>query len=301
MHERSAGRGGLRAARLTSGPRLRRGAEGAVPAGGQARAARTRAGGDRASEPRRPPEAGSGARPWRPAAAGCRVPVPLEWAGPRSRRRRARAPRRCGRGRPDAWARAACSGPREPGAHARGSGARGPVPRERATVWGDAGAGATLMARRRVVPGRSQGLRPGYGARREPGRARGSQRGPGTRCRCRSNKHGPGPGPLPGRRGRRGRGRGTPTHGAARSTQGVVRRGRRKAWCGAVVAKRGRGRRGRRAHACYFFVLPDPESSLDSTAMNASCGTSTLPTIFIRFLPSFCFSSSFRLREMSPP
>ena len=38
-----------------------------------------------------------------------------------------------------------------------------------------------------------------------------------------------------------------------------------------------------------------------STARNASCGTSTAPTCFIRFLPFFCFSSSLRLREMSPP
>ena len=38
-----------------------------------------------------------------------------------------------------------------------------------------------------------------------------------------------------------------------------------------------------------------------STARNASCGTSTLPTCFIRFLPFFCFSSSLRLRVMSPP
>jgi hypothetical protein len=38
-----------------------------------------------------------------------------------------------------------------------------------------------------------------------------------------------------------------------------------------------------------------------STARNASCGTSTPPTCFIRFFPFFCFSSSFRLREMSPP
>ena len=38
-----------------------------------------------------------------------------------------------------------------------------------------------------------------------------------------------------------------------------------------------------------------------STARKASCGTSTAPTCFIRFFPAFCFSSSFRLREMSPP
>src|SRR5262245_45294655 len=33
-----------------------------------------------------------------------------------------------------------------------------------------------------------------------------------------------------------------------------------------------------------------------STARKASCGISTLPTRFMRFLPSFCFSSSLRLR-----
>jgi len=37
------------------------------------------------------------------------------------------------------------------------------------------------------------------------------------------------------------------------------------------------------------------------TARKASCGISTRPTFFIRFLPSFCFSSSLRLRVMSPP
>lgn len=36
-------------------------------------------------------------------------------------------------------------------------------------------------------------------------------------------------------------------------------------------------------------------------ARNASCGILTRPTCFIRFLPSFCFSSSFRLRVTSPP
>src|SRR5690242_14864981 len=38
-----------------------------------------------------------------------------------------------------------------------------------------------------------------------------------------------------------------------------------------------------------------------SRARNASWGISTLPTCFIRFLPSFCFSSSLRFRVMSPP
>ena len=47
-----------------------------------------------------------------------------------------------------------------------------------------------------------------------------------------------------------------------------------------------------------YFAVSWP---VDSAAMNASCGTSTRPTIFMRFLPSFCFSSSLRLRVMSPP
>jgi hypothetical protein len=51
----------------------------------------------------------------------------------------------------------------------------------------------------------------------------------------------------------------------------------------------------------YFFFSDGPSESVESAAMKASWGTSTRPTIFIRFLPSFCFSSSFRLREMSPP
>ena len=52
--------------------------------------------------------------------------------------------------------------------------------------------------------------------------------------------------------------------------------------------------------AGYFLVF-SAGSDVDSAAMNASWGTSTRPTIFIRFLPSFCFSSSLRLRVMSPP
>jgi hypothetical protein len=61
----------------------------------------------------------------------------------------------------------------------------------------------------------------------------------------------------------------------------------------AAGAKPGETRRG--AHR-----LP-PSWPMFSTARNASCGTSTDPTCFIRFLPAFCFSSSFRFRVMSPP
>ena len=50
-----------------------------------------------------------------------------------------------------------------------------------------------------------------------------------------------------------------------------------------------------------YFLVFSPGADVDNAAMKASCGTSTRPTIFIRFLPSFCFSSSLRFRVMSPP
>jgi hypothetical protein len=43
------------------------------------------------------------------------------------------------------------------------------------------------------------------------------------------------------------------------------------------------------------------QSSRRSAEMNASWGISTRPIDFMRFLPSFCFSSSLRFRVMSPP
>ena len=42
-------------------------------------------------------------------------------------------------------------------------------------------------------------------------------------------------------------------------------------------------------------------SPSSNTAKNASWGTSIRPTCFMRRLPAFCFSSSLRLRLMSPP
>jgi hypothetical protein len=48
-----------------------------------------------------------------------------------------------------------------------------------------------------------------------------------------------------------------------------------------------------------FYSSSSPETF--RTARNASCGMSTWPTRFMRRLPSFCFSRSLRLREMSPP
>ena len=47
-----------------------------------------------------------------------------------------------------------------------------------------------------------------------------------------------------------------------------------------------------------FIYLP---SSSLRTSVNASCGTVTVPNWRILFLPAFCFSSSFFLRDTSPP
>ena len=46
---------------------------------------------------------------------------------------------------------------------------------------------------------------------------------------------------------------------------------------------------------------PTHQSSSLRAEMKTSPGTSTRPIDFIFFLPSFCFSSSLRLRVMSPP
>ncbi len=59
-----------------------------------------------------------------------------------------------------------------------------------------------------------------------------------------------------------------------------------------------------RLRADFVPIVLDPahrSASRFRTARKASCGTSTPPTCFMRFLPFFCFSSSLRLRLMSPP
>ena len=48
-------------------------------------------------------------------------------------------------------------------------------------------------------------------------------------------------------------------------------------------------------------LSPPYSSSSFNTAINASVGICTLPRERIFFLPSFCFSSSFFFRVMSPP
>ena len=56
------------------------------------------------------------------------------------------------------------------------------------------------------------------------------------------------------------------------------------------------------ASVCGLNMGSQPQlSSIFSASMNASCGISTDPNSRIFFLPFFCFSSSLRLREMSPP
>lgn len=57
----------------------------------------------------------------------------------------------------------------------------------------------------------------------------------------------------------------------------------------------------RRLRHFFFASFAMSPASEESAAMKASCGTSTEPMLFMRFLPSFCFSRSLRLREMSPP
>lgn len=63
------------------------------------------------------------------------------------------------------------------------------------------------------------------------------------------------------------------------------------------VTKNTEGQEFGTAFAGQFWL----SSPTRKTARKASCGMSTLPIRFMRFLPSFCFSSSLRLREMSPP
>jgi len=51
----------------------------------------------------------------------------------------------------------------------------------------------------------------------------------------------------------------------------------------------------------FAWRQPASQSPIFSASMNAACGISTLPNWRMRFLPSFCLSSSLRLRVTSPP
>ena len=79
--------------------------------------------------------------------------------------------------------------------------------------------------------------------------------------------------------------------------------------CGAGRRKNTKRDTERKGALCLFCCMyrgaavRQEDQSLSSlrTAMNASVGTCTVPRFRIFFLPSFCFSSSFFLRVMSPP
>ena len=62
-----------------------------------------------------------------------------------------------------------------------------------------------------------------------------------------------------------------------------------------------RGRELSRRGVAPGLVIRWNHSSSLRIAMKACCGISTLPSCFMRFLPSFCFSRSFLFLEMSPP
>ena len=135
------------------------------------------------------------------------------------------------------------------------------------------GTGATKRSSRRSrVPavGR-RGARPAV--RRWPGAGR-DRRGPPAPSRTRSSR--------------------SARRRTARGCRGGAGRGRRPP--PPPRAGRRGGARRRRAHDRSL-----PSASSSSTARKASWGTSTVPICFMRFLPSFCFSRSLRLRLMSPP
>src|SRR6266699_5537155 len=95
---------------------------------------------------------------------------------------------------------------------------------------------------------------------------------------------------APGRGGRELVGERIPSHQIHGERRRPGRLGRRNGRCNQAQTSY---RRDDRAHETPYSTW--------STARNASCGISTVPTCFIRFLPSFCFSSTLRFRVISPP
>ena len=88
---------------------------------------------------------------------------------------------------------------------------------------------------------------------------------------------------------------GWPTRPPSTSTSAATAEGSRPASRPGLRARR------RRPGAPATMDQRARSGVVDSAATKASWGTSTLPMVFIRFLPSFCRSSSLRLRVMSPP
>ncbi len=123
----------------------------------------------------------------------------------------------------------------------------------------------------------------------EPAAASRRARPPRRRCRRR-----PPGSAAPGRAAGRRRTRGAPpSAGSPAGSRPGCRAPRRS-------RAAGRGTAGRTRRPDRRPSSPGQPSILRA-AMKADCGISTWPNCRIRFLPSFCFSSSFFLRVMSPP
>ena len=83
-------------------------------------------------------------------------------------------------------------------------------------------------------------------------------------------------------------------HGCQKQQQGEIAFDGSEIPSAHITRKGGKHQRRENLHGLH-------QSSTCKIARKASWGTSTDPICFIRFLPAFCFSSSLRLREMSPP
>ena len=88
-------------------------------------------------------------------------------------------------------------------------------------------------------------------------------------------------------------------HGSQKQHEGKVALHPAQIPCSNVGHESSQNQAGQAGYTVVDCVVH--QSSTCKMARKASWGTSTEPICFMRFLPAFCFSSSLRLRVMSPP